>query len=86
MAVDADEDGEIQEIIEIDDFEIEDIRSGIRIEVDEDDDIEVLHSSLDDLEESRVRGAFTTCPDCGCGINFENDGGNGFCMKCAHDH
>lgn len=26
------------------------------------------------------------CPDCGCGINFENDGGNGFCINCASDH
>lgn len=26
------------------------------------------------------------CPDCGCGITFENDGGNGFCINCASDH
>lgn len=26
------------------------------------------------------------CPDCGCGITFENDGGNGFCTKCAPEH
>ncbi len=26
------------------------------------------------------------CPDCGCGMTFENDGGNGFCIKCAPEH
>lgn len=26
------------------------------------------------------------CPDCGVEINFENDGGNGFCIKCALNH
>jgi|LSQX01.3.fsa_nt_gb hypothetical protein len=26
------------------------------------------------------------CPDCGCEITFENDGGNGFCTKCAPNH
>lgn len=29
---------------------------------------------------------YTTCPDCGCNIAFENDGGNGFCSSCAHNH
>lgn len=27
-------------------------------------------------------GAYNTCPDCGCQINFDNDGGNGFCSDC----
>ncbi len=26
------------------------------------------------------------CPDCGCGMTFENDGGNGFCSNCASEH
>lgn len=26
------------------------------------------------------------CPDCGCGMTLENDGGNGFCTKCAPEH
>lgn len=26
------------------------------------------------------------CPDCGCGITWENDGGDGFCRKCAPEH
>ena len=26
------------------------------------------------------------CPDCGCGMTFENDGGNGFCIKYAPEH
>lgn len=30
--------------------------------------------------------AYNTCPDCGNRINFENDGGNGFCTNCAPNH
>lgn len=26
------------------------------------------------------------CSDCGCGMTLENDGGNGFCIKCAPEH
>lgn len=26
------------------------------------------------------------CPDCGCGMTFLNDGGNGFCINCASEH
>ncbi|WP_428892845.1 PIN domain-containing protein [Facklamia sp. P9177] len=26
------------------------------------------------------------CPDCGCGLTWENDGGNDFCDKCAPNH
>lgn len=33
-----------------------------------------------------VKGAYTTCPDCGQDITLDNDGGNGFCIKCAPDH
>ena len=29
---------------------------------------------------------YDLCPDCGCKINFENDGGNGFCTECAFRH
>jgi hypothetical protein len=28
---------------------------------------------------------YTTCPTCNCQITFKNDGGNGFCSKCAPD-
>lgn len=28
----------------------------------------------------------TNCPDCGCKITIQNDGGNGFCIKCAPNH
>ena len=31
-------------------------------------------------------GELGYCPDCGCPLNIENDGGNGFCIKCAPDH
>lgn len=37
-------------------------------------------------EEEHLQGAYNTCPDCGREINFENDGGNGFCITCAPDH
>jgi len=29
---------------------------------------------------------YNPCPDCGCEITFENDGGNGFCLNCAPNH
>lgn len=29
---------------------------------------------------------YTTCPDCGEDISIDNDGGNGFCNKCAPNH
>ena len=29
---------------------------------------------------------YTTCPDCGQPISFENDAGNGFCKDCAPNH
>lgn len=34
-------------------------------------------------DDEYVEGAYNICPDCGCKINFENDGGNGFCVNCA---
>jgi len=37
-------------------------------------------------EDEPLDGAYTSCPDCGCQINLENDGGNGFCSMCAHEH
>lgn len=29
---------------------------------------------------------YTQCPDCGCEITIQNDGGNGFCLNCASNH
>lgn len=31
-------------------------------------------------------GELGNCPDCGCTLNYENDGGNGFCLSCALKH
>ena len=70
----------------VEEFEIEDAQLGIRIVVEDDDEIEVLHSSMDDCREDDVPNAYSTCPDCGCKINIENDGGNGFCINCAPKH
>ena len=36
--------------------------------------------------EEPIQGAYSTCPECGQKINFENDGGNGFCVDCAPNH
>lgn len=37
-------------------------------------------------DDEYLEGAYTFCPDCGGKINFENDGGNGFCADCAPNH
>ena len=42
-------------------------------------------TSCEVVEESDD-GAYDTCPDCGCRIGIENDGGNGFCIDCAINH
>lgn len=48
---------------------------------------EINYESLYETgEEEYLEGAYTTCPDCGCKINFENDGGNGFCTNCTPEH
>lgn len=44
------------------------------------------HSWYEDEEDDIVVDAYGTCPECGCKINIENDGGNGFCMICAPNH
>lgn len=31
-------------------------------------------------------GEMGNCPDCGCTLNCDNDGGNGFCSNCAINH
>lgn len=31
-------------------------------------------------------GELGNCPDCGCTLNCDNDGGNGFCSACAINH
>ena len=49
---------------------------------------EVVRSTVDDWDEEEYTGdkPYTTCPDCGKPISFENDGGNGFCINCAPEH
>lgn len=37
-------------------------------------------------EDEYLEGAYNICPDCGKKINFENDGGDGFCINCSPDH
>lgn len=37
-------------------------------------------------EDDDVPDAYTTCPECARPINFDNDGGNGFCTNCAPNH
>ena len=88
LSVEVDTECKIKDIIEIDDFKIEETKFGIDIDLEEDDEIEILHSSLDDEydEDAHTPGAYSTCPDCGHKINHENDGGNGFCLNCAPNH
>ena len=31
-------------------------------------------------------GELGFCSDCGCPLNVDNDGGNGFCFRCAPEH
>lgn len=88
LSIDDNDEGQIESVNDIEGLVIEeDTRYGIRIEPESDDKIEVLRSSLDEAEDDEyVPGAYNTCPDCGRKINFENDGGNGFCIHCAPNH
>lgn len=52
-------------------------------------DIELNQFTL--TERSRVRtnarlSVINPCPDCGCEMTFETEGGNGFCVDCAPNH
>lgn len=47
---------------------------------------EINYQPIFENDDKYLEGAYTTCPDCGCKINFENDGGNGFCINCAPEH
>ena len=42
--------------------------------------------SVENLTGYPVEEGYTDCPDCGDRITEENDGGNGFCSKCAVNH
>lgn len=85
LNVDSDEYGKAVRIAGIDECSLDGIQGSIELDVEDADDVEVLHSSMDDYHDE-CPGSYTTCPDCGCKINFENDGGNGFCTRCAHKH
>lgn len=65
------------------------VESAGNMELDEDTCIDSERlDSLPEDEPDEWLGAkyFTTCPDCGCNIGSENDGGNGFCSSCASNH
>lgn len=53
----------------------EDTRNVREIVIDEDE-----RKTIERIE------IYNTCPDCGCGISYRNDGGNGFCTDCAPNH
>lgn len=88
LSIDDNDEGQIESVNDIEELVIEeDTRYGIRIEPESDDKIEVLRFSLDEAEDDEyVPDAYNTCPDCGRKINFENDGGNGFCIHCTPNH
>jgi hypothetical protein len=59
-----------------------------RLSLNLDDETLVHRERVDDLpfdEDEPDWIGYTTCPTCGCQINHENDGGNGFCIRCAPD-
>ena len=64
----------------------------IFIDFEDDDDFDFAELYEGALEEVLYEPYFETesyeniCPDCGCEITFANDGGNGFCIKCANRH
>lgn len=53
-----------------------------------DDKITVIEFNTNEHyeEEEENKCFYDICPDCGCKINLENDGGNGFCTECAFKH
>lgn len=46
---------------------------------------EIVFKSWEDHEQFEY-GEYGNCPDCGAPLNFENDGGNGFCINCTSKH
>lgn len=73
----------------------------VDVYLDENDCLEMDSPDLDDLDISVICNSdftlkenredppypyYDTCPDCGEWICFHNDGGNGFCSKCAANH
>lgn len=58
-------------------------------DADDYDSVEIIDSDFEETkykspyEEDHYQGSYTTCPECGCIINADNDGGNGFCVICA---
>ena len=53
--------------------------------IDETEYQELRNTEYYDYEDDN-EDYYNTCPDCGCKINLENDGGNGFCTECAFKH
>lgn len=45
------------------------------------EEVSVIFIDEDYIDEDNIEGAYTTCPTCGIGINFQNDGLNGFCSN-----
>lgn len=65
------------------------IESPSSIDVDETDCLEsevIRQDGPFHREEDESVRAYDVCPDCGCPIGIENDGGNGFCINCAPNH
>lgn len=83
---------EISISFEINDDSVDFDVAGLEIDIP---DIELNQYTL--KEGSRIRtddpGRYwddepvnNTCPDCGCEMTFETEGGNGFCINCAPNH
>ena len=72
----------------------------VTVLIDDDSELELNSSEFDDIIPGEIDVTtysltpyreddapyFNVCPDCGAPIGIHNDGGNGFCIKCAHKH
>lgn len=47
---------------------------------------ETAYEDYFEKDDIYLHGEFGNCPDCGCPLKTDNDGGNGFCINCAANH
>lgn len=70
-------------------FDIEDIEVDTNIKLDQYTLQKESRKRIDNPHsywEEDAETVINPCPDCGCEMTFENEGGNGFCINCAPNH
>lgn len=68
--------------------------ANVYLDFEDDSNFEMVNIVCSDLQETEYHerweeagpGVFGFCPECGCPLNIDNDGGNGFCVECAPNH